>query len=78
MYGESGWLLQARIVEFAKGVPGDRLVFGTDSPPNDPGMDLLHLEVLGHLALHRLSIDKDHSATELIPHREVASRSRRS
>ena len=46
VYGESGWLLQSRIVEFAKEMPVDRLVFGTDSPPNEPGMWLRQLEVL--------------------------------
>ncbi len=46
VYGESGWLLQSRIVEFAKEMPEDRLVFGTDSPPNEPGMWLRQLEVL--------------------------------
>ena len=46
VYGESGWLLQSRIVEFAKEMPIDRLVFGTDSPPNEPGMWLRQLEVL--------------------------------
>jgi len=60
VYGESGWLLQSRIVEFAKEMPRDRLVFGTDSPPNDPGMWLTHLEVLCHDAPQGLNIDEDH------------------
>ena len=37
VYGESGWLLQSRIVEFAKEMPRDRLVFGTDSPAQRSG-----------------------------------------
>lgn len=60
VYGESGWLLQSRLVEFAKEMPRDRLVFGTDSPPNDPGMWLNHLEVLCHEPPQGLSIDEDH------------------
>ncbi|MEJ7721069.1 MAG: amidohydrolase family protein [Ilumatobacteraceae bacterium] len=42
---------RARIVEFAQGAcREDRLVFGTDSPPNDPGMWLNELAVLCHPA----------------------------
>ena len=59
VYGESGWLLQSRIVEFAKEMPRDRLVFGTDSPPNDPGMWLTHLEVLCHEPPQGLAIGED-------------------
>jgi hypothetical protein len=59
VYGESGWLLQSRIVEFAKEMPRDRLVFGTDSPPNDPGMWLTHLEVLCHEPPQGLNIGED-------------------
>jgi predicted TIM-barrel fold metal-dependent hydrolase len=46
VYGESGWLLQSRIVEFAQVMPKEKLLFGTDSPPNEPGMWLRELEVL--------------------------------
>lgn len=46
VYGESGWLLQSRIVEFAKEMEKHKLVFGTDSPPNEPGMWARELEVL--------------------------------
>jgi predicted TIM-barrel fold metal-dependent hydrolase len=46
VYGESGWLLQSRIVEFAKDMEKHKLVFGTDSPPNEPGMWARELEVL--------------------------------
>src|SRR5918999_5267983 len=47
VWGESGWLLQSRIVEFAKDMPKEKLVFGTDSPPNEPGTWMRELEVLG-------------------------------
>ena len=43
---ESGWTFQARMVEFAKELPRHKIVFGTDSPPNEPGMWLRELEVL--------------------------------
>jgi predicted TIM-barrel fold metal-dependent hydrolase len=46
VYVESGWCLQSRLVEFAKEMPKERLVFGSDSPPNEPGMWLRELEVL--------------------------------
>jgi len=46
VYGESGWLFQSRIVEFAQEMPKEKLVFGSDSPPNEPGMWLRELEVL--------------------------------
>jgi predicted TIM-barrel fold metal-dependent hydrolase len=46
VYVESGWCLQSRIVEFANELPPHKLVFGTDSPPNEPGMWLRELEVL--------------------------------
>lgn len=47
VYAESGWLLQSRIVEFAQEMPKEKMVFGSDSPPNEPGMWLRELEVLG-------------------------------
>jgi hypothetical protein len=46
VYCESGWCLQSRIVEFAKELPKEKIVFGTDSPPNEPGMWMRELEVL--------------------------------
>jgi predicted TIM-barrel fold metal-dependent hydrolase len=46
VYGESGWLLQSRIVEFAPMMPKEKMVFGSDSPPNEPGMWLRELDVL--------------------------------
>ena len=38
VYVESGWLLQSRIVEFVQMMPKDRMMLGSDSPPNEPGM----------------------------------------
>ncbi|MBL8289834.1 MAG: amidohydrolase [Rubrivivax sp.] len=46
VYCESGWCLQSRIVEFAKTLPKHKIIFGTDTPPNEPGMWLRLLEVL--------------------------------
>ena len=46
VYCESGWCLQSRIVEFAKDLPKHKILFGTDTPPNEFGMWLRHLEVL--------------------------------
>jgi hypothetical protein len=43
---EAGWCLQSRIVEFAKELPKHKIVFGTYSPPNEPGMWMRELEVL--------------------------------
>jgi predicted TIM-barrel fold metal-dependent hydrolase len=48
VYCESGWCLQSRIVEFAKVLPTHKILFGTDTPPNEPGMWLRLLEVLCH------------------------------
>lgn len=60
VYVESGWCYQARIVEFAKQLPRDKIVFGTDTPPNEPGMWLRELEVLCSEPPHGLGIDEDH------------------
>src|SRR5437867_2400526 len=46
VYCESGWCLQSRIVEFAKDLPKHKILFGTDTPPNEPGMWMRLLEVL--------------------------------
>lgn len=46
VYVESGWCLQSRIVEFASQMPKERMLLGTDSPPNEPGMWIRELEVL--------------------------------
>ena len=48
VYAESGWCLQSRIVEFAKELPTHKVLFGSDTPPNEPGMWLQLLEVLCH------------------------------
>src|SRR5579864_7815403 len=56
---ESGWCLQSRIVEFAKELPKHKLVFGTDSPPNEPGMWLRELEVLCSPPPQGLNVDED-------------------
>ncbi len=37
VYCESGWCFQSRIVEFARQLPRNKIVFGTDTPPNEPG-----------------------------------------
>lgn len=46
VYVESGWCLQSRLVEFAEQMPDDRMMLGTDSPPNEPGVWMHMLEVL--------------------------------
>ncbi|MCS6843173.1 MAG: amidohydrolase family protein [Caldilineales bacterium] len=46
VYVESGWMLQSRLVEFVQMMPKDRLLLGTDSPPNEPGMWIHELAVL--------------------------------
>jgi predicted TIM-barrel fold metal-dependent hydrolase len=56
---ESGWTFQARIVEFAKELPRHKIVFGTDSPPNEPGMWLRELEVLCGPPPHGMNLDED-------------------
>ncbi|MDX0445805.1 amidohydrolase family protein [Sinorhizobium medicae] len=59
IYVESGWCLQSRIVEFAKELPKHKLLFGTDTPPNEPGMWLRLLEVLCHEPPQGLNLDED-------------------
>lgn len=46
VYVESGWCLQSRLVEFASQMPKDRMMLGTDSPPNEPGVWIHMLEIL--------------------------------
>lgn len=46
VYVESGWCLQSRLVEFASTMPPDRMMLGTDSPPNEPGVWIHMLEIL--------------------------------
>jgi predicted TIM-barrel fold metal-dependent hydrolase len=59
VYVESGWCLQSRIVEFAKELPRHKIVFGTDSPPNEPGMWLRELEVLCSAPPQGMNLDED-------------------
>jgi predicted TIM-barrel fold metal-dependent hydrolase len=59
VYCESGWCLQSRIVEFAKELPKHKILFGTDTPPNEPGMWLRHLEVLCMEPPQGLNLDED-------------------
>ena len=59
VYCESGWCLQSRIVEFAKDLPKHKILFGTDTPPNEPGMWLRHLEVLCMEPPQGLNLDED-------------------
>jgi predicted TIM-barrel fold metal-dependent hydrolase len=46
VYVESGWCLQSRLVEFGEQMPRDRMLLGTDSPPNEPGVWIHMLEIL--------------------------------
>jgi uncharacterized protein len=46
VYVESGWLLQSRMVEFAQTMPKHKMMLGSDSPPNEPGMWIHELAVL--------------------------------
>lgn len=46
VYIESGWCLQSRLVEFAEQMPRDRMMLGSDSPPNEPGVWMHMLEIL--------------------------------
>lgn len=59
VYCESGWCFQSRIVEFAEQLGKEKIVFGTDSPPNDPGMWLRELEVLCHEPPQGLGISEE-------------------
>lgn len=59
IYVESGWCLQSRIVEFAKELPRHKILFGSDTPPNEPGMWLRLLEVLCHEPPQGLNLDED-------------------
>ncbi|MBN9075916.1 MAG: amidohydrolase [Rhizobiales bacterium 65-79] len=59
VYCESGWCLQSRIVEFAKVMPKHKILFGSDTPPNEPGMWLRLLEVLCHEPPQGLNLDED-------------------
>ena len=56
---ESGWTFQSRIVEFASELPRHKIVFGSDSPPNEPGMWLRELEVLCSPPPQGMNLDED-------------------
>ncbi|MEC4020794.1 amidohydrolase family protein [Streptomyces sp. H27-D2] len=60
VYGESGWLLQSRIVEFAQQMEKHQLLFGTDSPPNEPGMWARELEVLCGPPPQGMNLSEEH------------------
>ncbi|WP_198971294.1 amidohydrolase family protein [Xylophilus sp. ASV27] len=59
VFCESGWCLQSRIVEFAKTLPRNKILFGTDTPPNEPGMWLRLLEVLCSNPPQGLNLDEE-------------------
>lgn len=46
VFVETGWCFQSRLVEFAELLGPEKLIFGTDSPPNEPSVWLRMLEVL--------------------------------
>lgn len=46
VYVETGWCFQSRIVEFAELLGAEKLILGTDTPPNEPGVWIRMLEVL--------------------------------
>jgi len=46
VYVETGWCFQSRIVEFAELLGPEKLILGTDTPPNEPGVWIRMLEVL--------------------------------
>lgn len=59
VYCESSWCLQSRIVEFAKELPVHKILYGSDTPPNEPGMWLRLLEVLTHEPPQGISCDEN-------------------
>ena len=59
VYCESAWCLQSRIVEFAKDLPVSKILYGSDTPPNEPGMWLRLLEVLTHEPPQGMNLDED-------------------
>ncbi len=59
MFCESSWCLQSRIVEFAKDLPTHKILYGSDTPPNEPGMWLNLLEVLCHEPPQGMNLDED-------------------
>jgi predicted TIM-barrel fold metal-dependent hydrolase len=59
VYVETAWCLQSRIVEFTKELPKHKVLYGSDTPPNEPGMWLRLLEVLTHEPPQGLNLDED-------------------
>jgi predicted TIM-barrel fold metal-dependent hydrolase len=59
VFCESSWCLQSRIVEFAKDLPTHKILYGSDTPPNEPGMWLNLLEVLCHEPPQGMNLDED-------------------
>lgn len=59
VYCESSWCLQSRIVEFAKDLPTHKILYGSDTPPNEPGMWLNLLEVLCHEPPQGLNLSEE-------------------
>ena len=51
--------VRRRQVEFAKDLPKHKILFGTDTPPNEPGMWLRLLEVLCHEPPQGMNLDED-------------------
>ena len=49
----------ATLTEFAKTLPKHKILFGTDTPPNEPGMWLRLLEVLCSNPPQGLNLDED-------------------
>jgi hypothetical protein len=59
VYCESAWCLQSRIVEFAKDLPKHKILYGSDTPPNEPGMWIRLLEVLCMEPPQGMNLDED-------------------
>ena len=59
VYVETAWCLQSRIVEFTKELPTHKVLYGSDTPPNEPGMWLSLLEVLCHEPPQGLNLSEE-------------------
>ncbi len=59
VYVETCWCLQSRIVEFTKELPPHKVLYGSDTPPNEPGMWLNLLEVLCHEPPQGLNLSEE-------------------
>lgn len=66
VYCESAWCLQSRIVEFAKDLPRHKILYGSDTPPNEPGMWIRLLEVLCHEPPQGMNLSEDDLAEEYL------------